>query len=241
MDYSRKYKKYKLKYLNLRSTLVGGDFGKLSSIPTKTPSDMLMYLTDNNGKFDENLFSSYILNYMRSVIQTPNFLKATDIPFYIPLVSAFHKYNRDVYRAEEFDNLMISFLGFVGPYGKDVADAKLVDYWEDIILKRKEGNILIYPKISLTTVAPKIPTQPIGPIVSTPSTKPQIPIERPITQWKRAEPSKNLSAQITTQPVESQPQQSTEQPQTQWKRAEPSKSVQLVEPKRPNKPLPTPT
>jgi hypothetical protein len=204
MDYSRKYKKYKLKYLSLKETLIGGDFGKPSPIPAKTPSDMLSYLMENNGKLDEKLFSSYILNYMKSVIQTPDFLKASDIPFYIPLVSAFYKYNRDADRAKEFDDLMVGFLGFVDVFGKTIADVKLVEYWNDIIMKRKEGSILIYPKISTEPVAPKISIQPAEfqsptkPLPQRPPIEPKVPSKQLPTPWKSVERSAELTVRPTT-------------------------------------------
>lgn len=197
MDYSRKYKKYKLKYLNLRETMTGGDYGKPTSRPSKSPSDMLVYLMDNNGKFDENVFSSYILNYMKAVMHAQDFLKADDIPFYIPLVSAFHKYNRDPYRAQEFDDLMVGFLGFVDTFG----DANVKGYWNDIIMKRKVGDTIIYPKQYTPPVQIKSPTKPL-PIPQSPSNVPGKPL--PIPQSPPNVPGKPVpkapweSAETTT-------------------------------------------
>lgn len=215
MDYSHKYKKYKLKYLNLKSIMIGGEnVNTIAPRPSKEPSDMLSDLMTKNGTLDEKAFNAYIKNYLKNAINTKDYLKSSDIVFYIPLISAFNKYNKDPNMAKEFNDLVNRFLAFLSLHGKEIADDKLLAYYKDVITNIKPGEIYIYPKPSS-----QIQPQPIS-VPNKPLPTPPTVVQ---TSWKSASVSPGLSRQqLQTQ---QQTQQPTQQPttvptqQTTWKSA----------------------
>ena len=224
MDYSHKYKKYKLKYLNLKSIMIGGEnVNTISPRPSKEPSDMLSDLMTKNGTLDEKAFTAYIKNYLKNAINTKDYLKSSDIVFYIPLISAFNKYNKDPTMAKEYDDLINRFLAFLSLHGKEIADDKLLAYYKDVITNIKPGEIYIYPKPS-SQKQPQPISVPNKPLPTPPTQQLPAVVQ---TSWKSATVSPGLSRQQMSTQQPAQPstivptQQSTQQTTQQsiWKSA----------------------